>query len=153
MAPHNNKSSEGQKGKRNAPVTREGVGAASDSLESSAFKSNNEEQFSSSRPSEGSHRNSKMAPQAAHNKGRNAGRQGTQAGNRDSSGPHGKNLKEDDNLSGENASFTEFGTKADPGRMAEKKFTARDGMTGGMGREKRIDGKTPFDGLGSERPA
>ncbi|ETS77110.1 hypothetical protein PFICI_10984 [Pestalotiopsis fici W106-1] len=72
-------------------------------------------------------------------------------------GPHGKNLHEDNNLTGENASFTQYGTEADPAYLAERKFEAMDSMpagsTGGAGREKKIDDKNIYDALGSESNA
>ncbi|KAI1499703.1 hypothetical protein F5X99DRAFT_388701 [Biscogniauxia marginata] len=78
---------------------------------------------------------------------------------RDPAGPHGKNLTEDDSIRTEdktkNASFSEFGTAADPGRAAEKKFGLADTGTAGTtaGRERKGDGKTTYDVLGSEQDA
>ncbi|RYO83881.1 hypothetical protein DL764_009409 [Monosporascus ibericus] len=75
---------------------------------------------------------------------------------RDPSGPHGKNLKEDNSIGNEkNTSFSEFGTKDDPGAAAEQKFTLADSSNAAStgGRKKEIDGKTPYDALGSEANA
>lgn len=89
-----------------------------------------------------------------------AGQQQQEAGRRRLPGhnaPHGRNLHEDNDLSGENASFTQYGTEADPAYLAERKFEAMDSMpagsTGGAGREKRIDDKNIYDALGSESNA
>ncbi|KAK9780134.1 hypothetical protein SCAR479_02771 [Seiridium cardinale] len=179
MAPTNTNSSEGQKVDlgRNAPVTHEGVGSVdSGSLaaESAAFKSSNDisssdfssENTSTPKPYEGSLGSSASTAQkaqSAHGTGRSSNQVDqapsyvtSQLASTDSSGPHGKNITEDPNLSGKNASFTEFGTKADPGRLAEQKFVAAgstSGTAGGVGREKGIDGKTPYDALGSETSA
>jgi hypothetical protein len=176
----NTNTSEGQKVNlgRNAPVTHEGVGAVgSDSLasESAAFKSSNEisssnyssEASPAPKPYEGSrggNASTAQKAQSASGTGRLANAVdeapsyvNTQLNARDKSGPHGKNLTEDGGLTGKNASFTEFGTQDDPARLAEQKFTAADsataGNTGGVGRETRIDGKTPYDALGSETSA
>ena len=77
----------------------------------------------------------------------------------DLSGPHGKNLKEDDSIATEdknkNTSFSQFGTKDDPGAAAEQKFTLADtapvGSTGA--RQKGSEGKTVYDALSSETNA
>ncbi|KAL7624969.1 hypothetical protein AAE478_004183 [Parahypoxylon ruwenzoriense] len=77
----------------------------------------------------------------------------------DSAGPHGKNLKEDDSIGTEdkskNMSFSQFGTKDDPGLAAERKFTRPEpGIAGSTaGREKHIDANQPYDVLGSDAPA
>ncbi|KAI2467918.1 hypothetical protein F4781DRAFT_288888 [Annulohypoxylon bovei var. microspora] len=74
-------------------------------------------------------------------------------------GPHGKNLKEDDSIGTEdkskNASFSQFGTKADPGRAAEQKFTLAGAANAGStsGREKGVDAKRPYSVLGSNTEA
>lgn len=170
MAPTNTNPSEGQKVDlgRNAPTTTEGPGAvAPDSLaaESSAFKSSNhvsQQNYST----EGSappkpHESGSVKVQSTPNTG-NATNQhpaptyvNSQSAQGDKSGPHGKNLTEDEELSGKNASFTEFGTKDDPARLAEQKFTSAPvaGNTGGAGREKTLDGKTQFDALGGDTSA
>ncbi|KAI1087878.1 hypothetical protein F5B19DRAFT_473828 [Rostrohypoxylon terebratum] len=156
---------------RNAPVTKEGPGhVAQDSLaaDSQSFRQANV-----------------VAPQDQHNEDmRKSGPRPHEGGvhqpiskSSDSSaastapsyiqsqyikaqgGPHGKNITEDDSIGTEdrekNASFSQFGTKADPGRAAEHKFTlgqvANAGSTGG--REKGIDGKQPYEVLGSEAEA
>ncbi|KAH7033028.1 uncharacterized protein B0I36DRAFT_104118 [Microdochium trichocladiopsis] len=63
-------------------------------------------------------------------------------------GPHGKNR---------NASFSQFGTKADPGRLAEDNFALRAsvGITESTAprQKKSSDGNTPFDVLGSSSKA
>ena len=77
----------------------------------------------------------------------------------DRSGPHGKNLKEDDSIATEdknkNTSFSQFGTKDDPGAAAEQKFVLADtapvGSTGA--RQKGSEGKTVYDALSSETNA
>ncbi|KAH9909895.1 hypothetical protein F4778DRAFT_23911 [Xylariomycetidae sp. FL2044] len=74
-------------------------------------------------------------------------------------GPHGKNIKEDDSIATEdknkNASFSEFGTKNDPARAAEQKLARADAANPAStgGREKHIDGSTPYDALGRESEA
>ncbi|CAJ2510478.1 Uu.00g132870.m01.CDS01 [Anthostomella pinea] len=78
---------------------------------------------------------------------------------RDPAGPHGKNIKEDDSIGTEdktkNTSFSEFGTKNDPAALAEKKIELGNSAVGGStgGREKGVDGKTPYDALASEEQA
>lgn len=172
MSP-NKAPSEGQKvtlGK-NAPVTREGPGlvdAGSLAAESETFRSANEaaptlshENITPSRPHEG-----RNAPNSHPNTGvatRNVETAPTYVSSqyiRDPAGPHGKNLKEDDSIGTEdrakNVSFTEFGTKNDPGRLAEQKFTAMDSTPAASvpgARQKGIDGKTVYDALGSDSPA
>jgi hypothetical protein len=154
---------------QNAPYTSEATGAvAPDSLaaESQTFRQSNEataqetprENASySSRPQEGPQftsgtgaapRNVETAPSYVNN-----------LYHSDPSGPHGKNIKEDDSIGTEdkakNASFSEFGTKNDPGLAAEQKFTLSDtAPSGSIGeRQQGITGKTTYDALGSEREA
>ena len=70
-------------------------------------------------------------------------------------GPHGTNIKEDDSIRSEdknnNASFSELGTKADPGRLAEAKFKlgSQGGSTTSSGGQRKGggDGKAAFDVL------
>lgn len=73
-------------------------------------------------------------------------------------GPHGKNIKEDDSIATEdkrkNASFAEFGTKADPGRLAEQNFAMRatqgEITDSSAPRQSKIaEGNTPWEVLGS----
>ncbi|KAK7912228.1 hypothetical protein PG985_014709 [Apiospora marii] len=135
-----------------APVTQEGSGAVSDSLatESQAFQSSN-------RVTEGA---SQQANTTSSSGGAPAKSVGTAPGyigninNQDASGPHGKNLKEDPNLQGENTS-AEFGTENDPGRLAEKKFAlgASTAPVATGGREEHVDKKAPYDALSSEKEA
>ncbi|KAI4864605.1 hypothetical protein F4820DRAFT_423232 [Hypoxylon rubiginosum] len=75
---------------------------------------------------------------------------------KDTAGPHGRNLKEDESIATEdktkNTSFSKQGTADDPGRAAVEQFnranTANAGSTGG--REKGIDNKQPYGALGSD---
>jgi hypothetical protein len=164
---------------KNAPVTREGPGAVtSDSLaaESQAFKSANE--VSSTVPRENlsttTHETGSTQQYSHPDTGASAQRATSGAGTAptyvnsvvnphgsDTSGPHGKNLKEDEGLSqdkSKNASFTEFGTKKDPGALAEKNFALKDSaVAGGAGatgaRQTGVDGKQPFGALSSEERA
>ncbi|OTB00425.1 hypothetical protein M426DRAFT_324292 [Hypoxylon sp. CI-4A] len=165
-------SSEGTKvtAGQNAPVTHEGPGVvAQDSLasESQAFRQANqavpqqvprENLTSASKPHEGGiHQSSSTTsgPGGASHAGTAPSYVQSQY-LKDPSGPHGQNITEDDSIGTEdrakNASFSEFGTKNDPGALAEQKFTlgqtANAGSTGG--REKGIDGKTPYDALDSD---
>lgn len=170
MAPSNKNPTDGQKVDlgRNAPSTTEGPGAvASDSLaaESSSFKSSNkvsEQDYSTADISSAKpHESSSTKAQSITNTGKATQQHQAPSyvksslNHQDTSGPHGKNLIEDEGLTGKNASFTEFGTKGDPGRLAEKKFASgpASGVTGGAGREKHIDGKTQFDALGGDTSA
>ncbi|KAI4595030.1 hypothetical protein KJ359_007283 [Pestalotiopsis sp. 9143b] len=186
MAPSSKNPSHGQKvdlGRR-APETHEGVGdvePGSLAAESAAFQSSNEvsEGFSSTTNQTSSSTYRSMGTQSssatsssARTAGRSSGAQNLesqtpsdmsgqqQEGRRRLPGhnaPHGRNLHEDNDLSGENASFTQYGTEADPAYLAERKFEAMDSMpagsTGGAGREKHIDDKNIYDALGSENNA
>ncbi|KAI8945916.1 hypothetical protein F4801DRAFT_97607 [Xylaria longipes] len=74
---------------------------------------------------------------------------------RDSSGPHGKNIKEDDSIgtgdTSKNASFTaEIGSKDDPSLLAERKFQQMNSIAPGSsgGRERTTHDKTTYDVLG-----
>ncbi|KAI1455397.1 hypothetical protein F4805DRAFT_436075 [Annulohypoxylon moriforme] len=157
---------------RNAPVTNEGPGfVAQDSLaaESQSFRRANEvapQDFhkedipskSGPKPHEGGvHQNAPTSsgPTAAGTAPSYVQSQYMKA----PGGPHGKNITEDESIGTEdrekNASFSQFGTKADPGREAEQKFTlgqvANAGATGG--RERRVDGEQPYGVLGSNEEA
>ncbi|KAI6093205.1 hypothetical protein F4821DRAFT_222439 [Hypoxylon rubiginosum] len=78
---------------------------------------------------------------------------------KDPSGPHGKNLTEDESIATEdkskNASFSKQGTKDDPSNAAMEQFnranTTNVGATGG--RETGIDNEQPYAALGSDAPA
>jgi hypothetical protein len=155
---------------QNAPVAREGTGAvASDSLaaESRAFKSENnatprdysrEELSTSSQAHEGARRNDEFASHSGTGAQHTVDEAPSYVSNqyvRDTSGPHGKNITEDPDLSRDNrnnASFTEFGTKNDPARLAEQKFAAADSTpaAGTAQRQTGISGNGAFDALGSE---
>ncbi|TGJ81129.1 hypothetical protein E0Z10_g7636 [Xylaria hypoxylon] len=76
---------------------------------------------------------------------------------RDPSGPHGKNIKEDDSIgtgdTAKNASFTaEIGSKDDPSLLAERKLDQANSVAPGSsgGREKTVDNKTTYDVLGDQ---
>ena len=131
-----------------APVTQEGSGAVSDSLasESQAFQSSN-------RVTEGAQQPASSTSGGAASAGTAPGYIGN-ISNQDASGPHGKNLKEDPNLQGENNSG-EFGNANDPGRLAEKKFAlgASTAPVATGGREEHLDKKAPYDALSSEKEA
>ncbi|KAI1447089.1 hypothetical protein F5Y02DRAFT_51503 [Annulohypoxylon stygium] len=156
---------------RNAPVTTEGPGhVAQDSLaaESQSFRQANEvtlqDQYnedlrkSGLRPHEGGVHQSASKPLDSSAAGTAPSYVQSQY-IKAQGGPHGKNITEDESIGTEdrekNASFSQFGTKADPGRAAEQKFTlgqaANAGSTGG--REKGIDGKQPYGVLGSDAEA
>lgn len=160
MAPNRKNSADAQKGKTGRNVTREGIGSSM-STESNAMGSNSEISEGNNRPFEGRQSRTTGKPQPASSAGhssRNGGAAPTYVNNQvmmDKGGPHGKNLKEDKGLQGENASFTEFGTRADPGRLAEQKFTSETmpGNTGGGGRENRLNKKSQFDALGGDASA
>lgn len=163
--------SEGQKvtAGRHAPYTNEATGpVAPDSLaaESQAFLQTNEstpqhmprENFTSASQSHQSSQPTSTARAGTQNAGY-APTYVTNQYHHDTSGPHGKNLKEDDGIATEdkqkNTSFSQFGTKDDPGAAAEQKFTAANASTAGStgGRQKGLDGKTPYDALGSNASA
>jgi hypothetical protein len=160
--------SEGTKVTKGAPYTSEATGPVpSDSLaaESKAFTQSNEAQpqdypkeslTSSSTPRE--------APSSGSTSGgpKSVGTAPTYVNNlyhRNESGPHGKNIKEDNSIGTEdqakNASFSEFGTNEDPARLAEKKFTLADSAAASStgARQQTLDKSTPYDALGSEREA
>ncbi|KAJ2996462.1 hypothetical protein NUW58_g974 [Xylaria curta] len=74
---------------------------------------------------------------------------------RDPSGPHGKNIKEDDSIgtgdNAKNASFTaEIGSKDDPSLLAERRFNQLNSVAPGSsgGRESASHEKTTYDVLG-----
>ncbi len=160
--------SEGQKvsADRNTPCTHEATGpVAHDSLaaESRAFCEANQaspqdmprENFTSASQPHESARQTSAATGVSHNVDRAPSYVNNQY-YRDPSGPHGKNLKEDDSIATEdkkkNTSLSQFGTKDDPGAAAEQKLTLANTKTAGQtgGRQEGIDGKTPYDALGSE---
>ena len=163
--------SEGQKvtAGQNAPYTAAATGpVAPGSLaaESQAFTQSNEatpqhmprENFTSASKS---HQGT-QATSTTTSDTQSAGQAPTYVNNQyhhDPSGPHGKNLKEDDSIATEdkqkNTSFSQFGTKDDPGAAAEQKFTSANASAAGPtgGRQKGLDGKTPYDALGSETSA
>ncbi|KAI1138530.1 hypothetical protein F5Y05DRAFT_384354 [Hypoxylon sp. FL0543] len=151
---------------KNAPVTQEGPGVvAQDSLaaESQAFRQANQAEpqqvprenlTSASKPHEGGiHQSSTgSSGQASSNAGTAPSYVQSQY-LKDHAGPHGKNIKEDPTIGTEdkekNTSFSEFGTKDDPGMAAEQKFTqyqtANAGSTGG--RDKGVDAQQPYGAL------
>lgn len=159
---------------RNAPVIQEGPGAVlPDSLaaESQAFQQANQVGTNSqqSRPQEGASASAR-APggSSAHTKkgmSRETGSSNVAAAPtyvlnqyyRDPSGPHGKNITEDNSIGTEdrskNISFAaEIGSKDDPGLLAEQKFAQVNSLPAiaGGGRQKGVDDKTPYDALGEE---
>ncbi|KAI0124045.1 hypothetical protein BJ170DRAFT_71584 [Xylariales sp. AK1849] len=164
---------------QNAPVIKEGPGAvASDSLaaESEAFKSGNdvtpqtfthEDVSSSTKPYAGTSEAKQAASQSG--TGASAGTGSSHVATapsyissqytQDKAGPHGKNIKEDDRIGTEdkskNASFTEFGTKNDPGLLAEQKFAATKATPANTtgNRQKGIDGENTYEALGSDTQA
>ncbi|KAI2602445.1 hypothetical protein GGR54DRAFT_501602 [Hypoxylon sp. NC1633] len=172
-------SSEGTKvsGGQNAPVTNESTGLviAEGSLaaESQTFRKANqavpqqvprENLTSASRPHEsGVHKAAPSSFDATYGQGDyNASAAPSYVQSqyiKDQSGPHGKNLKEDDSIGTEdktkNTSFSEFGTKNDPGLAAEQKFTRSNATGGGStgGREKGVDSKQPYEALGGDTEA
>ncbi|KAI2608761.1 uncharacterized protein GGS25DRAFT_531769 [Hypoxylon fragiforme] len=158
----------------NAPTTHESAGlVASDSLaaESQSFRQSNQ-----ATPQHLSRDNLTSAPQA-HSGGIHQHSSTTKSGQgdhnapsyvqtqlaKDTSGPHGKNITEDESIGTQdkmkNASFSQFGTKGDPGRAAEKTFTkfqaANTGATGGGGREKEeeVGERHPYSALGGDTEA
>ncbi|KAI1843153.1 hypothetical protein JX266_010680 [Neoarthrinium moseri] len=153
----------------NAPVTREGPGAvhaSSLAAESQAFQAGNEAAASQS-----SREN--VASASKPHEGRSYAQAGTgteakhvpQAPSyvhsqydRAHSRPHGKNITEDNSIGDDeakNASFTEFGTAADPSHLAEERIIAVDSTPANLTgtRQKHIDGKTIYDSLGSDQQA
>ena len=63
--------------------------------------------------------------------------------------PKGKNLKEDEELHGNNASFNnEIGTKNDPGRLAEEKFAQqnakKEGASAAMPKQAGYGDENPY---------
>ncbi|KAI0517597.1 hypothetical protein F5B22DRAFT_110845 [Xylaria bambusicola] len=148
---------------RNAPVTQEGPGAINDSLaaESEAFRQANRVEGASisarapgsstaytqgSMPRESGTSDAQAAPTYVNSQYR-----------RDPSGPHGKNITEDNSIGTEdrskNASFAaEIGSKDDPSLLAEQKFSQANSLGAGAGgaRQRAVDDKTPYDALGEE---
>ncbi|KAI2621015.1 hypothetical protein GGS26DRAFT_570250 [Hypomontagnella submonticulosa] len=161
---------------KNAPTTTEGPGlVAEDSLaaESQSFRQANqavpqqvphESLTSASKPHQGGIHQSTTAS-ATTTSGQGDGNAAAAPSYvqsqyfKDRAGPHGKNLKEDDSIGTEdkskNASFSQFGTKDDPGRAAEEKFTLSDTANAGStgGRDKNVDAKQPYDALGGDTEA
>ncbi|KAI1114226.1 hypothetical protein F5Y14DRAFT_451197 [Nemania sp. NC0429] len=157
---------------RNDPIIQEGPGAVnSDSLaaESQAFREANaaglerqqhrsQEDASASAPSP-SPRGGAM-PRETGSGGGSVDTAPSYVENqfrRDPSGPHGKNIKEDDSIGtgGEarNASFeAEIGSKDDPSLLAERKFYQANSVAPGStgGREGAVAEKTPYDVLGDQ---
>ena len=156
---------------RNGPIESDATGpVAPDSLaaESQAFVQGNDatpqqqprggESFST--PSESHHSTQRTATGVS-------GKQGVDQAPtyvnsqylRDSSGPHGKNLKEDDSIAtddkNKNTSFSQFGTKDDPGAVAAQKFTQANTASAASigGRQEGAEGKTVYDALSSETNA
>ena len=159
---------------RNGPIESEATGpVAPDSLaaESKAFIQSNDatpqqpprESESFSTPSESHHSTQRTATGTTATSGKhNIDQAPTYVNNqyhRDPSGPHGKNLKEDDSIAtddkNKNTSFSQFGTKDDPGAAAEQKFNrANTTAAAPIGdRQKGIEGKTVYDALRSETSA
>ncbi|KAJ1329257.1 hypothetical protein MN608_05990 [Microdochium nivale] len=163
------------------PVTTEGLGELSGSLaaESHTFKEANqvsEERLHQTKETSSSSSHSPNEPGSASRHGGGLGSASGNSKNHSGShvdkapkyvnnvlgterdpheGPHGTNIKEDDSISTEdktkNASFSQFGTKADPGRLAEAKFSL--GVHSGVktsvggGQSDGNEGKTAFDAL------
>ncbi|KAI0470987.1 hypothetical protein GGR56DRAFT_683112 [Xylariaceae sp. FL0804] len=160
---------------KDAPVKSEGPGAVpSDSLaaESKTFREANQVDPSSQQQQQQQTSSSQQQSSSKSSGGSGSGGGGggakpsSVAGtapsyvqnlyHRDPAGPHGKNIKEDPNLSGgKNASFTEFGTEADPARAAEQRMLRGDAAAAGQsaGRERDVDNKQPYAALGAEEEA
>ncbi|XXG99723.1 dihydroxy-acid dehydratase ilv3 [Hypoxylon texense] len=160
---------------KNAPVTSEGHGVvAQDSLaaESQSFQQANqtapqqvgrEDLTSAPKPHEGGIHQKASSGSAFATKPTQGDHNGAAAPSyvqsqslKDPSGPHGKNLTEDEGIATEdkskNTSFSKQGTADDPGRAAAEQFnranTANAGSAGG--REKGIDNEQPYGALGSD---
>ncbi|KAI1375070.1 hypothetical protein F4677DRAFT_423050 [Hypoxylon crocopeplum] len=158
-----------------APITNEGHGIVAEgslASESQSFRQANEavpqhvsrEDLTSAPKSHegGIHQASSTAQPTSEKGSHNAGTAPSYVQSqylKDPAGPHGKNLMEDDSIGTEdkskNASFSQFGTKNDPGMAAEQKFTrsgvAHAGSTGG--REKGVDAQQPYAALGGDTQA
>ncbi|KAI1101232.1 hypothetical protein F4804DRAFT_316578 [Jackrogersella minutella] len=152
---------------RNAPVTNEGPGLVAEqslAAESQSFLQANqavprqipqENMTSASKSHEGGIHQAAPGTNASLGPGRTATAPSYVQSQymKDRKGPQGKNLTEDDSIGTEdkskNVSFSEFGTKNDPGRSAEQKFTfANTANTGSTsGREKDVDAKQPYEVL------
>ncbi|OTB18790.1 hypothetical protein K445DRAFT_314649 [Daldinia sp. EC12] len=159
---------------RNAPTTNEATGVVSEgslAAESQAFRQANqaapqqvprEDLTSASKPHEGGiHQSDTSGP------GRstaNAAPTYVQSQYlKEKGGPHGKNLTEDDSIGTEdkskNTSFSEFGTKNDPGLAAENKFVSGSTVSGtanassNAGREKHVGSEQPYTALGGDTQA
>jgi hypothetical protein len=156
----------------NAPITQESTGAvASDSLaaESQSFQSSNSatprtiphsDLTSAAKPYAGSKADGGDSTRRsgtgsdAHVVDEAPGYVSNQF--RDAAGPHGKNVTEDNDMTrdgAKNASFTEFGTKNDPARLAEEKIV-RSGNTPASGMKgEGVDEETAFSALNSSEEA
>ncbi|KAF2973306.1 hypothetical protein GQX73_g317 [Xylaria multiplex] len=158
----------------NDPIIQEGPGAVNpDSLaaESEAFRQGNSTGLDNqqSRPREDVPASARApGTSASYSQGAmpretDGGRAHTAPGyvenqyRRDPSGPHGKNIKEDDSTGtgdkAKNASFTAgIGSKDDPSLLAERKFSQVNSVAPGSlgGRERAVDDKTTYDVLGDK---
>ncbi|KAI8961526.1 hypothetical protein F5Y11DRAFT_326100 [Daldinia sp. FL1419] len=157
---------------RNAPVTNEAPGVVSQgslAAESEAFRQANqttpqqvprEDLTSASKSHEGGIHQSSTTDTTGH------GRSNVDTAPsyvqsqfiKDKAGPHGKNITEDDSIGTEdrskNTSFSEFGTKNDPGRAAENKFVSGSANAGtSAGREKNVGSEQPYSALGGDTQA
>ncbi|KAI0540226.1 hypothetical protein GGR58DRAFT_176373 [Xylaria digitata] len=158
----------------NDPMIQEGLGAVKpDSLaaESQAFRQRNSASLDSqqSRPQEGVSASAR-APGTSASHSQRAMLRGTGGGHahtapsyvknqyrRDPSGPHGRNIKEDDSIgTGDKAKNTSFaagiGSKDDPSLLAERKFSQVNSVAPGSlgGRERTVDDNTTYDVLGDQ---
>ncbi|KAF3064613.1 hypothetical protein GL218_02616 [Daldinia childiae] len=158
---------------RNAPVSNEAPGVVSEgslAAESQAFRQANqaapqqvgrEDLTSASRPHEGGIHQDSSTNTSGPGRSSNVDTAPSYVQSqflKGKGGPHGKNLTEDDSIGTEdknkNASFSEFGTKNDPGLAAEKKFISGSANTGSnAGREKRVDDQQPYAALGGDTQA
>ncbi|KAI1658864.1 hypothetical protein F4813DRAFT_354962 [Daldinia decipiens] len=158
---------------RNAPVSNEAPGVVSQgslAAESQAFRQANqaapqqvgrEDLTSASKPHEGGIHKASSTNKSGPGRSSNVDTAPSYVQSqflKGKGGPHGKNLTEDDSIGTEdknkNASFSEFGTKNDPGLAAEKKFISGSANTGSnAGREKRIDDQQPYAALGGDTQA
>ncbi|KAI1283558.1 hypothetical protein F5Y07DRAFT_349969 [Xylaria sp. FL0933] len=161
----------------NAPIKQEGPGAVPpDSLaaESQAFKQANAvgDDTQESRPQEGASASARAPGTSSTYTQSSMPRETGSSGGapaaptyvqnqyiRDPSGPHGKNIKEDNSIGTEdrakNASLSaEIGSKDDPALLAERKFTQANTNTvapGNVGgRERPTEDKTTYDVLGDQ---
>ncbi|KAI1799777.1 hypothetical protein F4811DRAFT_542357 [Daldinia bambusicola] len=160
---------------RNAPTTKEGTGVVSEgslAAESQAFRQANqaapqqvprEDLTSASKPHEGGIHSSSNSSGPGRSNANPAPTYVQSQYLKEKGGPHGKNLTEDDSIGTEdkakNTSFSEFGTKNDPGLAAENKFVSGSTVSGtadarsNAGREKHVDNQQPFSALGGDTSA